>query len=221
MEKQKNGSVTARFPTGLKLAILISFAVILLLGSITALILRFSRNDVQIFTEENIEISPETIQIETPIEPIPDETAPAAPSAPAAVRETTPAPAIPPELLPAAQNLQPATGRRFSMNDLLEQRNITFTWQPVQGANAYMFTVFRQEGSARQQLYHSQPISRTEFILEDLRLLDVGTFIWQVEAVNRTSDGTIARRGNIAESSFVMDIILPGAIQVDGTGVAD
>jgi hypothetical protein len=128
---------------------------------------------------------------------------------------------LPVPVLPAAQNLQPARGRRFSMNDLLAQRSLSFSWQAVRGANAYIVTIIHQTDTGRRQVFQSRPITSTNFLLEDLRLLDIGTFIWQVEAVNRGQGGTIDQRGVIAESTFIMDIVLPGVIQVEGSGVVN
>ncbi|MDR2964530.1 MAG: FecR family protein [Treponema sp.] len=117
-------------------------------------------------------------------------------------------------LLSAPQNLQPASGRRYTMSDLQAQRTINFSWRAVQGADAYIFTLFHQTDGGRRQILRTQPINYPQYILDDLRILDRGTFIWQVEAITTGAGGLINRRGNIAESSFFMDILLPGSIQV-------
>ena len=154
------------------------------------------------------EIPPELLSAVPP--PVPS-------AAPLNTQLAADAPAEPVSPLPAARNLAPAMGRRFTMNDLQAQRSISFSWQAVQGANAYILTIFREtEGGGRRQIYRTQPLSYTGYSLEDLRILDNGNFIWQVEAVSRRAGGAIDRRGNTAESMFIMDIILPGAIQVEG-----
>jgi len=124
-----------------------------------------------------------------------------------------------PILLPAPRILQPVRGRRFTMNDLQNQRSINFSWQPVTGANAYILTIYQQTNFGRRQIFRTQPLRSPNYSLEDLRILDNGTFIWQVESVNRGQNNVIEQRGNMAESTFIMDIILPGMIQVEGTGV--
>jgi len=128
----------------------------------------------------------------------------------------TPAPEPEVTLLPAAVNLQPARGHRFTMNDLQTQRRLNFSWQEVRGANAYIVTFFQQTETGRRQIYRTQPLMGTSYALENLRILDRGTFFWQVEAVHRRADGAIDLQGITAESSFVMDIILPGTIQDTG-----
>jgi hypothetical protein len=134
-----------------------------------------------------------------------------------------PAPVRPTALqpLPAPGNLQPARGHRITMNELQTRRNLNFSWQQVSGANAYIITFYHQTETGRQQVFQTQPISRASYLLEDLRFLDSGTFFWRVEAVTIRADGTIDRRGDFAESSFVMDIVLPGAVQIEGTRELD
>ncbi|MCL2174606.1 MAG: FecR family protein [Treponema sp.] len=133
----------------------------------------------------------------------------------AAPRVTEPSP------LPAPQNLQPVRGRRITMSDLQTQRSINFTWNGVIGANSYVLTIFRQTGNRRQQIFQTQPLRITNYSFDNLSLLDRGTFVWQVEALNRRADGSINQRGPAAESNFIMDIVLPGSVRIDGSGVAD
>ena len=123
--------------------------------------------------------------------------------------------------LPAAANLQPARGRQFTMNDLADQRVLNFSWQAVRGANAYILTLYYQSAGGRKQVLQTQPLTRTNYSLENLQILDAGTFIWQVEAINRRSNGTIDQRGTAAESAFVMDIHLPGMVQIEGMGIQE
>jgi hypothetical protein len=117
-------------------------------------------------------------------------------------------------VLAAPQNLQPARNRAFTMADLQTQRNIRFSWNPVQGADAYIFTLHHESDSGRRQILRTQPLNYPNYTLDDLRILDRGTFIWQVEAVTTGAGGSINRRGNVSESIFVMDIVLPGSVQV-------
>ena len=136
------------------------------------------------------------------------------PPPPPAVRQPAP-----PSRLPAPGNLQPARGHQFTMEDLRTQRRLDFSWQAVRGANAYIFTIFQQTPQGRRQVFQTQPLNVLSFQFENLRILDRGTFIWQVEAVNRRPNGTFIQRGNPAESSFFMDIVFQNTIQVEGTGV--
>jgi hypothetical protein len=120
--------------------------------------------------------------------------------------------------LPAPQNLRPAVGIVFTMNELIVQRNINFSWQAVSGANAYTLVIFQQTAGGGKRQIFTHTFAGTSYRLENLRILDNGTFIWQVEAVYRANN-IIERRGNPAEGSFIIDIPLPDAIQVKGADI--
>ena len=132
-----------------------------------------------------------------------------------------PAPAPPPAPLPLLSeplNRLPADGYRIGPEELRAMKNIEFRWAAVQGANAYILTLFQETGGGRRQIVRTSPENRTSWILEDLSILDRGKFIWQVEAVNRIRNGTIERHGRVRENSFIMDIPLPEPVQLGETG---
>ena len=128
-------------------------------------------------------------------------------------------PAIP--YLDAPKNLQPARGRRYTTSELQVQRSLHFSWQAVNGANAYLLTIYRQSGNRRRQIFKSQPLTRASFSLENLSILDNGTFVWQVEAIKRKAGGSIEQRGAASESTFIMDIVLPGRVKTEGMEIID
>ena len=87
------------------------------------------------FTAKAVEVRPEltpAVLPEPEIKPEPEVLLPA----PVVQRAAAPIP-----LLPAPRNLQPPNRRRFTMSDLQTQRTMSFNWQAVQGANAYIFTI--------------------------------------------------------------------------------
>ena len=59
----------------------------------------------------------------------------------------------------------------------------------------------------------------TRWSLTDLSILDMGTFVWQVEAVSRNRGGAIERRGKLGENTFFIDIPPTARIEVEDTGV--
>jgi len=120
-------------------------------------------------------------------------------------------------LLPAPQNMLPATNTVFGYEDLRSLSNIVFSWSAVQGANAYIFTLYQQTPSGRRQIVRSTG-SGTGYTLTDLSLLDRGTFVWQVEAVN-TRDGAVEQTGTAGESVFVLDFQTPLPVQIEDTGI--
>jgi hypothetical protein len=123
-----------------------------------------------------------------------------------------------PTLLAAPLNLQPPEGHRIGIEQLKESNSIVFTWSATQGANAYIFTLYKASQDAidgRQQIIRVPPVNRRNWTLENLETLGEGTFIWQVEAVNISSTGTIERQGRIAENSFVIDIPRSGMVEIN------
>jgi hypothetical protein len=125
---------------------------------------------------------------------------------------------LPIPLLPPPQNRSPAEGRSFGTAELLSQRKIDFNWSAVDGANAYIFTLYQQSGGERRQVIRTDPENRTSYTLDDLKLLDNGNFVWQVEAVYR-SGGAIEQRGRIADNLFTLDFPSPAPVRVGDTGI--
>jgi len=168
---------------------------------------------------------------ETPVPVIPAKAVPVTPpvtpktQAPAAVQpapQVTPKPA-PIQLLPEPANRLPAAGYTIGIDELKVKRSIDFSWSPVPGANAYIFTLYQQTQNGKQEVTSSTIENRTGWTLANISMLDRGTFIWQVVAVNMNSDGTIREQGIPGENTFTLDIPIPGqpSIQVEEAGSAD
>lgn len=142
------------------------------------------------------------------------------PPPPAARPPISPPPAPPPvaapaALLPVPQTRLPVSGHRINFQDLRTARRIDFSWLPVTGANAYILTLYHEgSGGERRQVKRTEPLFATEWVLDNLAFLDQGTFVWQVEAVNITSDGIIERRGIGSQNTFIIDIPLTGTIEI-------
>jgi hypothetical protein len=122
-------------------------------------------------------------------------------------------------LLAAPGNLRPSAGNYIGIEQLRTQRSIDFSWAAVQGANAYIFTLYEQTSDGRRSIISRPAENRTTWTLEDIGILEPGTFIWQVEAVNRGTTGAIEQRGRTGESTFILDVPLPGPVQVEAPGV--
>ncbi|MDR3019872.1 MAG: hypothetical protein LBU66_03090 [Treponema sp.] len=108
----------------------------------------------------------------------------------------------------------PANNHRIRIEDLRGTRRIDFSWPTVSGANAYIFTLYFQEPNRRRQLVKTDPLETNTWTLDNLRLLEQGTFIWHIDAVNINRDGAIEQRGETAENRFIVDIPQPGRPQV-------
>jgi hypothetical protein len=120
--------------------------------------------------------------------------------------------------LPAPLNRLPPGGHRIGIEQLKESNSIVFSWSAVQGANAYIFTLYQNIGSGRRQIIRVPPGSRRSWTLENLATLGRGDFIWQVEAVNISPTGTIENRGRVGENTFIIDIPRPGPVQIEDPG---
>jgi hypothetical protein len=127
-------------------------------------------------------------------------------------------------LLPAPLDRLPLAGYRIGIEQLRESDSIVFSWSAVQGANAYIFTLYQvtagnpDSANGRRQIIRVPPENRRSWTLENVAAFDRGTFIWQVEAVNINSAGMIERRGSIGENSFIIDIPRSGNVQMENSG---
>lgn len=69
--------------------------------------------------------------------------------------------------------------------DMTQQENILFRWQPVAGATAYRFRLYREPG--RKQVFEQlTPVNQLMF--NRLDLLDTGLFSWSVTARTKGTD---------------------------------
>jgi hypothetical protein len=124
---------------------------------------------------------------------------------------------IPP--LPAVKYILPANGATLQPEELRENRRVVFTWEPVQGANEYVFTLWK-DGAVQETLMTSPPTSTTSVVFDDLnKLAESGVFIWRVTAQYRNESGRVERTGLSSESRFSVNIPRPGRGQAYPPGV--
>ncbi|MDR2701687.1 MAG: hypothetical protein LBB72_04580 [Spirochaetaceae bacterium] len=120
-------------------------------------------------------------------------------------------------LLPAPGGRSPAAGYRIGVEEL-RARRIDFTWNQVPGANGYILTIYRQSTNGLQQIIRTDLINRTRWTLTNLGILDNGSFVWQVEAVNSRGN-TIEQRGRTADNLFILNIPRPAQPRVHSEGL--
>jgi hypothetical protein len=121
--------------------------------------------------------------------------------------------------LPAPGNMRPSTGYNIGIEQLRNQRNLVFSWSTVQGANAYIFTLYEQTANGRRIIVSIPPENRTTWTLEDIRVLDPGTYVWEVEAISRDALGVVEQRGRTGVNTFILDVPMPGTVRVDNPGI--
>jgi hypothetical protein len=122
-------------------------------------------------------------------------------------------------LLPPPVVVRPTAGKRYGLEELRTLKNIVFEWKTVQGANAYIFTLYKQVENGRRRITGTSPSAGTSNVLDDLKVLENGTFIWQVEAVRVGRNGVIERRGRPGEYRFVLDFPPPEPVQIEDAGI--
>jgi hypothetical protein len=131
---------------------------------------------------------------------------------------------LPIPLLPPAANRLPEDGKVIGGAELRANRHIVFSWDAVAGATGYVLSI--ASADTGRIIVQQGPMMETTWTLVDLSLLDVGTFIWWVEAVvadsvrtGRGASATIVRRGETSENRFTIDFTPPGVPKVQEPGV--
>jgi hypothetical protein len=124
--------------------------------------------------------------------------------------------------LPAARAVSPQNNHVFGIEELAEMSSINFEWQPVQGANRYIFNLYvRSSSGSLTRIVENQSQSGTSYTYRNLTgIIDNGSsFVWRVEAQSRRNDGTIERRGNSAEFTFMINLPEVDTIETKDPGI--
>jgi hypothetical protein len=126
--------------------------------------------------------------------------------------------------LPPAANMLPEDGQILGPAELRATRNINFSWDPVPQAEGYFITVVYEGRGGIRDIIRSGLLEETSYVLDDLTLLDVGNFIWRVEAVSsvRKRDEEILeilQRGEIGQGHFSVQFDSPGSPEIKKPGV--
>jgi hypothetical protein len=125
----------------------------------------------------------------------------------------------PPVLFAAPQIIQPAQRATYGFEQLLSQRTINFRWSPVRGANAYIFTLYEQTANGRRQILRSTINRGTRYTMDNLRVLERGTFVWQVEAVRMGRRNVIEQHGRTTDNIFTVNFPVPGPVEIEDIGI--
>jgi hypothetical protein len=119
---------------------------------------------------------------------------------------------LPIPLLPEAANRLPRDGAVITGAELRQNRRIVFSWDPVPGATGYFFSL-EHEG---RTVIPERIFRETAFVMEDLTLLDLGDFLWRVEAVltepvreRQEDEEELVRRGEAGENRFRVEFARP------------
>ena len=124
---------------------------------------------------------------------------------------------LPIPLLPSPPAIQPEDSSVIGIEQLTRDRSITFRWDGLEGANAYIFSLFL-EGNPPTLVLATAPETVLTYVLDNLSLLNEGNYLWQVEAVYRNRNGDIEQRGVIEQHPFSIDIRHSNTLQTQSMG---
>ena len=119
--------------------------------------------------------------------------------------------------LPAPKSIQPLDQSIVDLEQLTRDRNITFLWDKVDGANAYIFSFFL-DGPTPVLIFTEPPQTELSYVFENLSILNDGNYLWQVEAVNSNINGDIDQRGSTVQHPFTIEIQRSSNIQTRRQG---
>lgn len=97
------------------------------------------------------------------------------------------------DLLSDPQPIFPAGGATV---DMTSRNTLPLRWQALRGADAYIVHLYQVTDKGRKQIAQAN-LKNTEFLLQDLSVLDRGRFVWTLQAV-RTSEGRAVRSRELA-----------------------
>lgn len=109
---------------------------------------------------------------------------------------------LPVPLLPSPQALSPVPAAVFGPEQIRKDPKIVFSWSKNAQATGYYFSLYR-DGKIVSK---TDIITQTSFVIDDISLLDNGTYSWEVEAVAQAADGFFEQRGNKLSSFFSISI---------------
>jgi hypothetical protein len=124
----------------------------------------------------------------------------------------------PPPPLPAPEPSAPAPGTIIGPAELREKRSILLSWSQVAGATHYRLSVFSQ--GKKEPILVKDELRETEYLIEDLTVLDRGDTTWKVEAIARDAAGEIEQGGIEGKSSFTIDLPAVKKAKPSGGGKA-
>jgi hypothetical protein len=140
-----------------------------------------------------------------------------APPAPRPAVRPPPPPAPRVEILPSPAGMRPQDNYILGPEQIRQNQSLEFSWDAVPEANAYIFTLLTETGQGSRRILSTE-VRQNSYTLEDVRTLERGAFVWQVEALRRTGD-RIEQRGKPGESRFIVEVPMPGNPRVRNTGV--
>jgi len=124
---------------------------------------------------------------------------------------------LPIPLFPAPRPIEPENRAVIGLEQLTRDRNIRFRWNSVEGANAYIFSLY-QNDTTPKLLFTSFPQTALFYVFDNLSLLNNGNYFWQTEAIFLDNTGNIEQRGGTVQFPFSIEIQRSNDIRITGQG---
>lgn len=118
--------------------------------------------------------------------------------------------AIPRLALPA--QVFPRDGGVLGASYFKSNRSVSFNWNSVPNATSYSFALYKAGGMRPIFERTLTGGGRTEVVISDLSLFDVGTFEWRVTAFRHNSAGLELQRSQTASAVFEINFSLPDEV---------
>ncbi|MBQ0166446.1 MAG: FecR domain-containing protein [Treponema sp.] len=96
---------------------------------------------------------------------------------------------------------QPDDTEVFGASYLSANSNISFAWEPVPDATEYVFTLSDASGKTLKK--ETLEAGSAEYVLEDLSVLENGTFTWSVQAVRRLKGTKLTDKEKVLSGTAV------------------
>jgi hypothetical protein len=99
--------------------------------------------------------------------------------------------------------------------DMLKRDTLDFYWKPVQGANLYRVGLYQIKDGIQQSIAEIET-SQTSYKFTDLKKLDVGKFLWTLQAVE-IDPGTnrMRRKSEEIKTTFSISLGIKGNFKLD------
>ncbi|POR00483.1 hypothetical protein AU468_09620 [Alkalispirochaeta sphaeroplastigenens] len=98
----------------------------------------------------------------------------------------------------------PVSGTVLGVPYLSRAEDLRFSWEPLEGANRYVFRLICESSGA--SLVGDLLLEESEFLLTDLSLLDRGDFRWEVRGQLRDEPRVVIQEGLVAAGYFRVDL---------------
>ncbi len=99
--------------------------------------------------------------------------------------------------------------------DMVRRDSLDFSWRPVPGANLYRLSLYQVVGGTQRAVTRIET-RNVSYSLTDLKKLDVGSFIWTLQAIE-SYPGTnrVKRKSDEARIPFNITLGIKGDLKID------